>query len=102
MKVLLDTHVFLWFVLGQDQCSKATRALIESPSNNCVVSIASIWEIAIKHALGKLELHQPIADFFDTFEQGGFAPVPINSSHILTLDSLPLYHRDPFDRILIA
>lgn len=102
MKVLLDTHVFLWFILGQRQCTPATRAIIENPKNECLVSIASLWEIGIKNALGKLELHSPIEDFFNSFKDGGFIPLPITLPHILELSSLPLHHRDPFDRMLIA
>ncbi|MBK7382339.1 MAG: type II toxin-antitoxin system VapC family toxin [Flavobacteriales bacterium] len=102
MKVLLDTHVFLWFILGQRQCTTASRSIIEDPKNECLVSIATLWEIAIKHMLGKLELHRPIEDFFKTFTAGGFVPLPITMSHILELSALPMHHRDPFDRMLIA
>ena len=97
MKVLLDTHVFLWFVLGQRECTPATRAIIENPKHECLVSIASLWEIGIKHALGKLELHSPIEDFFKSFTNGGFVPRPVTMPHILELSKLPLHHRDPFD-----
>lgn len=102
MKVLLDTHVFLWFVLGQRQCTSATRSIIEDPANDCKISIASLWEIGIKHTLGKLELHTRIEGFFEAFTAGGFTPFPITSPHILELATLPLHHRDPFDRMLIA
>ncbi len=102
MKVLIDTHVFLWFILGQRQCSTSARAIIESPTNNCLISIASLWEIGIKHTLGKLELHKPIKDFFEAIRSGGFAAMPIEPAHIIELSRLPLHHRDPFDRMLIA
>ncbi|MCO5274430.1 MAG: type II toxin-antitoxin system VapC family toxin [Flavobacteriales bacterium] len=102
MKVLIDTHVFLWFILGQRQCSTSTRKIIESPANNCLISIASLWEIGIKHALGKLELHRPVEEFFEAIRNGGFVTMPIEPAHILELSRLPLHHRDPFDRMLIS
>lgn len=102
MRVLLDTHVFLWFILGHPMCSPKIRKLIEDPRNECLVSIVSIWEIGIKHSLGKLPLHCPLEQFFQTFTDGGFAPIPITMKEILVLATLPLHHRDPFDRLLIA
>ena len=78
------------------------QAIIEDPKNDRVVSIASLWEVGIKHSLGKLELHRPIVDFFKTFTEGGFDPLTVTMSHILELSSLPMHHRDPFDRMLIT
>src|SRR5690606_41339894 len=102
MRVLLDTHVFLWFILGDRRCTPRIRAIIEDDANDCMVSIASVWEIALKHTLGKLALHRPIDQFFQAFTDGGFDPIPITTLDILTLASLPMHHRDPFDRMLIA
>jgi len=102
MNVLLDTHALLWFYSGDAQLSLTSQALIKDTSNNCYVSIASIWEITIKYNIGKLELENPLTDLFEFIKRNQISVIPIEFDHLLKLSSLPLIHRDPFDRIIIA
>ena len=103
MRLLLDTHAFLWFVLNDPQLSAGAQSLLIDPANDILVSPASYWEIAIKVRLGKLDLHAPYDDFLLRGIVGNdFDILPIEPRHTSVLTSLPLYHRDPFDRLLIA
>jgi PIN domain nuclease of toxin-antitoxin system len=103
MKLLLDTHAFLWFIDGNRKMSDSARLLIEDPNNQSLVSIASLWEMAIKISLRKLDLGQPFDRFIpQQLIQNGFGLLPIGVSHVAGLASLPYHHRDPFDRVLIA
>ena len=102
MKLLLDTHTFLWFIDDSPQLSRRAKALLES-DNDLLLSIANLWEIAIKHRLNKLTL--PAA--YDVFIPQQVAVndieiLPISMSHLAAVSILPLHHRDPFDRLLIA
>jgi len=103
MTLLLDTHTFLWFVLDDAQLSRQARTLIEDPANDVVVSPASYWEIAIKVRLGKLDLRSSYDDFMQRGILGNdFAILPIEPRHTSLLTTLPMHHRDPFDRLLVA
>jgi len=103
MRVLLDTHAWLWFVLGDNALSSAARSLIEDPGNDKLISPASYWETAIKISLKKYALPQPYEQFIDHATTGqGFVVLPILPSHTAALIALPMYHRDPFDRLLVA
>ena len=103
MKILLDTHTILWFVEDGERMSEAVKVIIENEENEKFVSIASAWEIAIKVGLGKLSLNTSIEVFFaDLLRRNGFSLLPISLPHALFVRSLPLHHRDPFDRLLIA
>jgi len=103
MNVLLDTHTFLWFVLDDARLSAPAKMLIEDPANAVFISPASFWEIAIKVRLGKLELRCSYDDFMDRGIFGNdFAILPIEPKHTSLLTTLPLHHRDPFDRLLVA
>ena len=103
MNVLLDTHAFLWFDSGDKQLSNQARSLIENTENTNYVSMASIWEIAIKLNIGKLELSRPFEDFLtESLDGNGFEVLPIKREHSIRLVSMPLHHRDPFDRMLVA
>jgi PIN domain nuclease of toxin-antitoxin system len=97
---LLDTHTLIWFVNGDEQLSNKARVGIEQSTN--FVSIASLWEIAIKISLGKLELHTPFIAIEKQLELNQFTILPITFKDTLHLSNLPFYHRDPFDRLLIA
>jgi PIN domain nuclease of toxin-antitoxin system len=99
MRLLLDTHIFLWAVGGNSALKPAARRLIEA-ADQVYVSAASIWEIAIKARLGKIEA---IADdLVDAIETSGFLELPIRASHAAGVAGLALHHTDPFDRLLIA
>jgi PIN domain nuclease of toxin-antitoxin system len=103
MRLLLDTHSFLWFVLNDPLLSSAAQGLVSDPANDILISPATYWEIAIKVRLGKLDLHAPYDDFMRRGILGNdFDILPIEPRHTSILTTLPLYHRDPFDRLLIA
>jgi PIN domain nuclease of toxin-antitoxin system len=103
MKVMLDTHAFLWFVLNDPQLSSSAKSRIEDPSNDVFISPAVYWEIAIKVGLRKLNLHASYDDFMLRGIVGNdFAILPIEPKHTSVLTAMPLHHRDPFDRLLAA
>jgi PIN domain nuclease of toxin-antitoxin system len=103
MRLLLDTHAFLWYVLNDPQLSSVAQGLINDPANDILIRPASYWEIAIKVRLGKLNLHASYDDFMHRGIVGnGFGILPIEVRHTSVLTTLPLHHRDPFDRLLVA
>ena len=99
MKILLDTHIFLWALAEPDKISEAKRAEIESPANRVFVSAISIAEIMIKSSIGKLTTD---FDPVEAAEQCGFELLDFDAESALKLSALPFHHRDPFDRMLIA
>jgi PIN domain nuclease of toxin-antitoxin system len=98
MRVLLDTQVMLWWLLDDPRLGFDTRGLLAS--SPCVLSVASIWEVAIKHRLGKLAVTP--AAFRDQSLAAGAALLPVLDEHVIETAQLPLLHHDPFDRLLIA
>jgi PIN domain nuclease of toxin-antitoxin system len=103
MRMLLDTHTFLWFVLGDTRLTANAKASIEEPDNEKLVSPASYWEIAIKISLGKYTLSQSYEEFMERgIVENGFVILPIELKHTAVLTTLPFHHRDPFDRLIIA
>jgi PIN domain nuclease of toxin-antitoxin system len=103
MRILLDTHIFLWHVTADSRLSISFRDAIEDPANEVYLSAASIWEAVIKHALGKLPLPQPPAEYLPQQRQAhNIAALPIDEGAFGQLAHLPSLHRDPFDRVLIA
>jgi PIN domain nuclease of toxin-antitoxin system len=103
MRLLLDTHTFLWFVLNDPQLSATAQQFISEPRNDVLISPASYWEVAIKVGLRKLDLHAPYDDFMRQGIDGNdFEILPIEPRHTSVLTTLPLHHRDPFDRLMIA
>ena len=103
MRLLLDTHALLWFGLEDPQLSADALALLEDESNSLELSPASYWEIAIKIGLGRYRLSEPYEAFFqEVISTYGIRVLPIELSHTSVLTSLPLHHRDPFDRLLVA
>lgn len=103
MTALLDTHTLLWQYWGNSQQSHTAQQILGDPSNTIYVSVASLWEITIKFSQGKLEIQNPITVFFqDAVEGSDFRILPVERFHLFTLATLPLHHRDPFDRLLIA
>ncbi|MCC5607939.1 type II toxin-antitoxin system VapC family toxin [Nostoc sp. CHAB 5834] len=103
MRLLLDTHTFIWYVTDNSRLSNQVVELINDENNEILLSIASLWEIAIKHNLGKLSLNQPFEIFItQQLNLNDFRLLDIKISHITVVATLPLHHRDPFDRILIA
>jgi PIN domain nuclease of toxin-antitoxin system len=105
MILLLDTHAFIWYLTDNSRLSNQVIELISDENNEILLSIASIWEIAIKQSIGKLTFNQPQPfEIFITqqLNLNSFTLLNITVSHIAVISTLPLYHRDPFDRILIA
>jgi PIN domain nuclease of toxin-antitoxin system len=103
VRLLLDTHSLLWFILADPQLSATALGLITDPLNHKHVSPASYWEIAIKIRLGKYALPVPFETFMsDQIAKNHFTILPITVAHAAVLTTLPLHHRDPFDRLLIA
>jgi PIN domain nuclease of toxin-antitoxin system len=102
MEYLLDTHTFLWFINGDAQLSEKAKNVIMDPEKEKYISIASLWEIAIKVNLGKLSLDITYDDLRLQIIGNGFEILPIMFEHTAALSSLELHHRDPFDRMIIA
>jgi PIN domain nuclease of toxin-antitoxin system len=101
MKVLIDTHVFLWGLTQQSRLSEKIRALL--PVSDVWISVASVWEIVTKVQIGKLSLPDPVGPYIRAqFAANGVSVLPILLDHVLRIQSMQLHHRDPFDRILIA
>jgi PIN domain nuclease of toxin-antitoxin system len=99
MRLLLDTHALLWWLDDAPELSDTARAAIAGGDNVVFVSAATIWEIRIKQAIGKLQI---AAEFEQVLDDQGFDSLDVTSRHAHALEDLPLHHRDPFDRILIA
>jgi PIN domain nuclease of toxin-antitoxin system len=103
MRILLDTQCWLWMTLSPERFSAAARALVEAEENVLYLSAASAWEIAIKHALGKLRLPEPPVIYVPARVAAlGIQPLAIEHQHALHVARLPAHHRDPFDRLLVA
>jgi PIN domain nuclease of toxin-antitoxin system len=103
MRLLLDTHAFLWFVLGDPRLAKTALDRILDPACVKLISPASYWEIAIKISLGKYALNEQYEAFMQRSIVGnGFSILPIEPKHTAALTTLPFHHRDPFDRLLVA
>ncbi len=102
MNIIVDTHAAIWFISNNKRLPQFSKKTIEDPQNDCFISIASLWEMGIKHSLGKLKLKAELNKIFELFFESGLLMLPITPDHILTTSSLPLHHRDPFDRLIIA
>ena len=103
MRVLLDTHVLLWWLSGEAALSAAARSAIADADNETFVSAASAWEISIKYKQGRLPTAANfVADLDEAIARHGFSAVPITVHHGNRAGALPLHHKDPFDRMLIA
>jgi PIN domain nuclease of toxin-antitoxin system len=103
MKLLLDTHTFLWWDSDPNRIPAATLSLMQESNNELLVSLVSFWEIQIKTQLGKLTLKTTLSSIIlEQQKENGILILPITLPHILELDNLPQYHKDPFDRLLIA
>lgn len=102
MKVLIDTHTFLWFVAGSKELSETAKKLIQNKQNSVYISIASLWEISIKTAIGKLQITDSYETVINDVVENDISILPINFAHTVMQNKLPFYHRDPFDRIIIS
>ena len=102
MEILLDTHALLWFMDGDKNLPTSARETIQNTDNKIYVSIASVWEIAIKLSIGKLTLKKSIENFLTILDENGFILLEVNTKHIKKVAELPFIHRDPFDRMLVS
>ncbi len=102
MKLLLDTHTFIWWASNPEQLPKSTLELLKHRENQLWVSLVSIWEIQIKYQLGKLDVRRPLSEVVAQQQANGIILLSMTLEHILELEQLPMHHRDPFDRVLIA
>lgn len=103
MRLLLDTHTFLWWINNDPLLSEVASASITSVRNECFVSLASCWELAIKTSIGKLRLSKPVERFIpEELAANDFQLLPIDFRHVAKVETLPFHHRDPFDRLLVA
>ena len=103
MRLLLDSHAFLWFILGDQRLSDRARLAIAAADTDVLISPATLWEMAIKVRLGKYTLPGPFGPFMDTqLTSNRIRLLPIEVRHTALLASMPFHHRDPFDRLIVA
>ncbi|HKV52049.1 MAG TPA: type II toxin-antitoxin system VapC family toxin [Gemmatimonadaceae bacterium] len=103
MRVLLDTHVWLWMIAAPERLSKKSRSIVIAAENELVLSAASAWEIAIKFALGTLHLPETPESYIPRLMvRTSVTALPVHARHALHVATLPTHHRDPFDRLLVA
>ena len=102
MRVLLDTHMVLWALTDSRRLSAKAREVLADAENECWVSSASVWEIAIKVMLGKYELGQPLERLGDAIEEAGFRTLDVIVRHASAIERVAVPHADPFDRLLLA
>lgn len=103
MRLLLDTHIFLWWADEPEKLSALALSALEDGANDLILSVASTWEIQIKIQLGKLQLNQSLKELIESQQEANNLQIlPVALSHVLALETLPFHHKDPFDRLLIA
>ncbi len=103
MRYLIDTHALIWFLAGSNRLGSQARAIIERPESDIFISIASLWEITIKHSQGKLELAVSLEELTTgALSRNHIEILPIRPTHLQHLATLPFHHRDPFDRAIAA
>jgi PIN domain nuclease of toxin-antitoxin system len=103
MRLLLDTHTFIWWDSQFEKLSERAKVLCQDPENELHLSVASLWEIQIKVQLGKVRLHRSLSDIIkEQQETNDIILLPVKAHHVFGLDDLPAIHKDPFDRIIIA
>lgn len=102
-RILLDTHAFLWFVSNDEHLSAHARSCIEDGANEIHLSVASVWEMAIKTGLGRLQLERPLNEIIEIETRTNRLQIlPVDANHALAVADLPHHHRDPFDRLIAA
>jgi PIN domain nuclease of toxin-antitoxin system len=102
LNLLLDTHIALWAITDSPKLSPKARDLIQSPKSSVWISTASIWEIAIKHALGRGDMPVSSPEALRYFRESGYQLLSIEAEHVIGVEELPAHHQDPFDRLLVA
>jgi len=102
VKLLLDTHLLLWAAGAPEQLPATARLLLDDPQNELLFSVASIWEIVIKRGLGRADFQVDARVLRRGLLDNGYQELAITSEHVVSINSLPLIHKDPFDRVLVA
>jgi len=102
LNLLLDTHIALWAIIDSPKLSKKARDMIESSKSSVWISAATVWEIAIKHSLGRGDMPVSSQDALRYFRESGYRFLPVEPEHAAAVEDLPAHHADPFDRILVA
>lgn len=102
MAYLLDTHALIWFLEGDERLSATAKEVMSNDDSNLYLSMASLWEMAIKISLGKLTLSRSLEQVIETLELQNITILSVKTPHVLALLNLPFEHRDPFDRLLIC
>ena len=102
MKLLLDTHAFLWLVAGDRRLSPTARRALTAPKAQPLLSLASVWELAIKSRLGRLTLPEPFDTYLAKKLSTNLRLLSVELSHVVAVERLPFHHQDPFDRLLVA
>lgn len=102
MNLLLDTHVALWAITDSPKLPQKARELIQSPKTTVWISVASVWEIAIKHSLGRGDMPVSSQDAVRYFRESGYRFLVVEAEHAIAVEDLAAHHQDPFDRILVA
>lgn len=102
MKLLLDTHLLLWAAGEPERLSTEARSLIDNPENELLFSAASLWEVVIKRGLGREDFKVDPRLLRRGLLDNGYSELPVLSDHVVAIDSMPLIHKDPFDRVLVA
>jgi PIN domain nuclease of toxin-antitoxin system len=103
MRLLLDTHVFIWWDSEPRKLSPQALAMCQDPENELILSVVSLWEIQIKSRIDKVRLRLPLSNLVQAQQEAnGMAVLPLTAPHVYGLDDLPSYHKDPFDRMLVA
>jgi PIN domain nuclease of toxin-antitoxin system len=103
MRILFDTHAFLWWFDAPERLSEDARHACLDPNNELLLSVVTLWEIQVKRQIGKLTLTRPLREIVEEQERtNGTHLIAVRPEHVYALDALPLLHRDPFDRLLIA
>lgn len=102
MKLLLDTHLLLWAAGEPTRLPGEARSALDNPENELIFSVASLWEVSIKRGLGRADFNADPRLLRRGLLDNGYSELPITSDHVVAVDSLPLVHKDPFDRVLVA
>jgi PIN domain nuclease of toxin-antitoxin system len=103
MRVLIDTHIFIWYIQNSERLPSSIATYINDGRNDILLSIASVWEMAIKQSTGKLNLGLPYASFIEEqMRLNSMELLPLRLDHLEVVTTMPFHHRDPFDRLLIA
>jgi PIN domain nuclease of toxin-antitoxin system len=103
MRLLLDTHAFIWWAIRKERLSPTAIRLCEDANNDVLLSIVSLWEMQLKTQLGKLQLKLPLNELIEAQQRiNGLQLLPIEPQHIYALSQLPFHHKDPFDRLLVS